>query len=613
VLPFIEAFYSSHLLTDVQTLELLMASQSVWGAFESQLLMQRLTVVGVNLLFLWALSPLGGQASLRLMGRDTRDTHRLTKLRYMTTGPAATMWGLSSTYLGSGKFADAGALYTAALLAPLSTKLGAQDPWGNVKIPTLESTNMISPDSKGWFNVSPKLGSPEAYSSLVGLPVVGLPSSDGSAFNLQYTYLSVDCKPFTQTPYPGVNGSSSFLTTNTTKLEELAPGQVWFDKEEENPFGDASGGDRNSFFMDTTRSFPWGVKEGGDHDLFMSRLDGFFGNYNRSFLPETEFTTNRELLFVSQYATTHDDNKMGLNIATCSLSQVHVEAAVQCRNNTCTTIKIRRSIEDTRPTAFTGLEHGTIMFWFAKQFPRAVTFTAGSSPTEHFLADTSVFPFVQKVGQLTSDTMFTNLSLVPVDVFSKRLGLAMNTFYQLSVQPTGYFGGLPTNLSLYGPDTDTVNDIDAYLPKNLSATRHTFMDWYNTFEQDIQDVNSPFIGATTTADVINTEEIFVCKFAWLALLLVASGVTLATGGVALLLKRRTLGPELFGFVTSMTYENPWMKVPPGGTMLDAMERARLLKDVEVRVADVCGNDDIGHIAFAAGVPVRKLERGRLYC
>jgi hypothetical protein len=86
-----------------------------------------------------------------------------------------------------------------------------------------------------------------------------------------------------------------------------------------------------------------------------------------------------------------------------------------------------------------------------------------------------------------------------------------------------------------------------------------------------------------------------------------------TGSVALVLKRKTLGPELFGFVTSMTYENPWVKVPDGGTMLDAMERARLLKDVEVCVADVRGNDNVGHIAFAAGVPLRKLERGRLYC
>jgi hypothetical protein len=217
------------------------------------------------------------------------------------------------------------------------------------------------------------------------------------------------------------------------------------------------------------------------------------------------------------------------------------------------------------------------------------------------------------VGHFPSDIAYTDLSLVPIELFSRRLSLAMNTFYQVSVQPTGYFGDLPNNLSAYGPDTTTASDINVYLPKNLSATEHTFTDWWTAFEQDIQAINSPFIGATTIADTTATEQVFICNFAWLTLLFAASGVTLSTGILALILKRKTLGPELFGFVTSMTYENPWVKIPEGGTMLDAMERARLLKDVEVCVADVCGNDDVGHIAFAAGVPLRKLERGRLYC
>jgi hypothetical protein len=107
-----------------------MASQSVWGTVESQLLMQRLTVVGVNLLFLWALSPLGGQASLRLMKRDDLATYSATKLRYLTTGPGATASGIGSTYEDNGKFIDAGALYGAALLAPQATKIGPLDSWG---------------------------------------------------------------------------------------------------------------------------------------------------------------------------------------------------------------------------------------------------------------------------------------------------------------------------------------------------------------------------------------------------------------------------------------------------------------------------------------------------
>lgn len=37
-----------------------------------------------------------------------------------------------------------------------------------------------------------------------------------------------------------------------------------------------------------------------------------------------------------------------------------------------------------------------------------------------------------------------------------------------------------------------------------------------------------------------------------------------------------------------------------------------MRDIEVYVADVAGEKDVGHVAFAAGVPLRKLERGRTY-
>jgi hypothetical protein len=128
----------------------------------------------------------------------------------------------------------------------------------------------------------------------------------------------------------------------------------------------------------------------------------------------------------------------------------------------------------------------------------------------------------------------------------------------------------------------------------------------------VQQSDYPFIGATTTAKVTDKREVFLCNTAWLVLLMVSSVVVFIIGATALVLKHNTLSPEMFGLVTSMTYENPWVKVPHGGTTLDAMERARLLRDVEVHVADVCGEKDVGHIALAAGVPLRKLERGRLY-
>ena len=256
----------------------------------------------------------------------------------------------------------------------------------------------------------------------------------------------------------------------------------------------------------------------------------------------------------------------------------------------------------------------------AREFPKAIYTTYGSSPTERFLTNSSSFPFVPQGGQPTQDVAYVNVSLTPPEAFSKRLSLVLNTYYQLSMAPTGYFGGLSKNQSEYGPDTQPVTDINSYLPSNLSATENSFSTWWSAFRNLVEDTTSPFIspfiGATTTAKVTTVEEIFVCNFAWLVLLLASSGIIFVTGGVALILKRKTLAPEIFGFVTSMTYDNPYVKIGNGalggGTTMDAMERAKLLKDVKVYIGDVQGDADVGHIAMAAGVPLRKLERGRLY-
>ncbi|KAI0615007.1 hypothetical protein Ptr902_09692 [Pyrenophora tritici-repentis] len=593
----------------ISTLELLMASQSVWGTFEIQMNMQRLTLVGINLLFLWALSPLGGQASLRLMTRQDRDTFDNAKLRYMTTGPGGSMWGLASTYVGSGRFADAGALYTAALLAPLDTKIGPRDPWGNVKIPNLDYINETKSDSEGWVTV-PTIQEPEMYSALVGLPVVGLPPTGRSNFTAESTYLTVECGRFNQTPYPGINDTRS-AKTDFAKLDSIVPGPIWLNKSStRNPFEPVPGR-TTSFFIDTNLGSTWD-NFNPLYEPLLGRLDAFFGNYNQSRLNNKIGQEAREFTYASIYATSVDSSQFGLNIGRCTLAQTHVEAMIECIGDQCAAKKVRKSISDLRPSTYTAFEHGVIMQGFAEQFPVAVTFNGGSSPTERYLSNSSAFPFVQEAGHLTQDIAYTNVSVIESRLFSRRLSSAINTYYQLTVQPTGYYGGLPRNLSRYGPDTIPVIDINKYLPGNFSATNNSFYDWWPMFDAGVQSSDFPFIGATTTASTTSTEQIFVGDTAWISLLIVSSTVILIIGSTALMLKRRTLGPELFGFVTSMTYENPWVKIPQGGTMLDAMERARLLRDVEVHVADVRGDDNVGHIAFAAGIPLRKLERGRLY-
>ncbi|KAH3912226.1 hypothetical protein HBH56_123310 [Parastagonospora nodorum] len=600
------------------TLELMMASQSVWGTVESQFLMQRFTIVGANLLFLWALSPLGGQASLRLMQRDQEALYDSSKLRYMTTGPAGALFSMATSNFQRGKFSEAGALYNAALLAPQAIKIGRQDSWGNVKIPRYEVLDLSTMGADGWLAAPSTVEVPETYAALVGLPVAGLTNTADFNFTMEYNYVYVKCNPFEQQPYPGLHGTGDSTATNYTKLDLLLPGKVWLNKSQSDlhPF-DLLGG-RASFLLDTSRNLgsqPIRNSEpraGAENGIIMDRLDAFVGHHNQSRINQTEIDRPRELLFASVYGISRDGNDQGLNIARCTLHQQHVEALVLCAGTQCAVTQLRKSRTDKRPDTLTAFEALSVFDPFAREFPTAIKFNEGSSPTELFMSNTSTFPFVQRVGRLIATEAYTDLSKVPIDDFSQRLSLVLNTYYQLSTQSSGYFGSLTNNLSAYGPDTLPVTDVNVYLPANLSATEHTFTEWFLDFQQRVDRLESPFMGATTTAKKTTKREIFVCNFAWLALLLSSSTVILITGSMALILKRRTLGPEMFGFVSSMTYENPWVKIPQGGTMLDAMERSRLLRDVEVHVGDVRGQEDIGHIAFATGHPVSKLQRGRLY-
>jgi hypothetical protein len=360
----------------LQTLELMMASQSVWGTFESQFLMQRLTIVGANLLFLWALSPLGGQASLRLMRRDQQASFETSKLRYMTTGPAGAVFSVAGGDYQS-KSAEAGALYNAALLAPQAVKNGRQDSWGNVKIPRYESLNLSTMNTDGWLAAPSTDLLPENYSSLVGLPIAGLPDSAASNFTVEYNYLYVTCNPFEQQPYPGTHGTDESTATNYTKLDILLPGQIWYNKSMPHlqPFDPLKG--RASFMLDTSRDLarytrPVYEKKQVDADVYRGRLDAFIGHYNYSRFNDTESKTPRDLLFASVYGISRDGSEQGLNIARCSLFQQHVETLILCAGSQCSATQLRKSTTDKRPNALTAFELETVLENFVREFPTAI-------------------------------------------------------------------------------------------------------------------------------------------------------------------------------------------------------------------------------------------------
>jgi hypothetical protein len=89
-------------------------------------------------------------------------------------------------------------VYSASLLQGVSVKRGPTDAWGNVKIPRLERFD--SPDYKdtGWRDVS-TVKDIDDYTSLLGVPVVGIGPDGVAEFTTEHTYVTLSCpKPTTK-------------------------------------------------------------------------------------------------------------------------------------------------------------------------------------------------------------------------------------------------------------------------------------------------------------------------------------------------------------------------------------------------------------------------------
>ncbi len=61
----------------------------MWSTIESQINLRRCTIVGAQMLLLWSISPLGGQASLRALEKSREAWHSTIFIDYLDTNSNA--------------------------------------------------------------------------------------------------------------------------------------------------------------------------------------------------------------------------------------------------------------------------------------------------------------------------------------------------------------------------------------------------------------------------------------------------------------------------------------------------------------------------------------------
>ncbi|HEY9421337.1 MAG TPA: hypothetical protein VIW92_07985, partial [Thermoanaerobaculia bacterium] len=363
------------------TLEQLMGSLSIFGTVETNFLLRASILVGLGLFVLWALSPLGGQASLRLVG--TAEVYRYSDRKvwyvakeegdnnFLGTGSGQAEWGTAAR-----------ALYQASLLAPSEIQTAPQDTWGNVKIPYLEKLDASATDPDGWISVPATNAS---YSSLLGVPVTGLqvePLMDFSHFTMETQYFTLDC------PRLAMIMPNERINTSTVRGEGYA------------------GSNTSAMGVPTSGLGGWPT---------FSLLT------NTNWTEERNSDPNlgpRNVLWQS----------LGYNnytLANCTMALSHVESNVTCSKRQCQVNRIRASRRPHPPSNLTPFDTNFVIAQnFLSTFPYITISSRStvSSPTEAFIGGTSR-PF-----ETPNDRL--GLYDLPPDVFAQRLTMCWNTYWQ---------------------------------------------------------------------------------------------------------------------------------------------------------------------------------------
>ncbi|KAI0382672.1 hypothetical protein F5Y04DRAFT_279448 [Hypomontagnella monticulosa] len=125
-------------------------------------------------------------------------------------------------------------------------------------------------------------------------------------------------------------------------------------------------------------------------------------------------------------------------------------------------------------------------------------------------------------------------------------------------------------------------------------------------------IEQAFVASNATATIQTPISVYATSRQWALILLVLTSVLQICPVMGLLFKFMTIAPDVLGYVSTLTWHNPFTAVPEGGATLDGLSRTRVLNGLKVQIADVQPqNNQRGHIAFVSVGKVGELPRGRV--
>ena len=281
-------------------------------------------------------------------------------------------------------------LFNSALISSKSSKDASQDGFRNLKIPMLESFAGQDPlVDDTWYDTSLPEGN--SFTSILGLPILGVPSEGSTYFDLATSYMYADCS----------------VTMNRSYTASVQPG------------------------FDSTNVT-------GSPSVYYSYL-----TIQYDALHTANSSSPRQLVV-------YDKGESGLTIATCSLATIFIEANVHCSEGVCDCTAGRRPSKVPHSTAITVLDLddpiAALMFFTSFVSAPGITHDDESNPLEIYIVNPDS-PY-SLIGQLV------DLADVGDDLFSQRFTQLLNTFWIAGIAPFAVTGNFTKNntsaLAAYG-------------------------------------------------------------------------------------------------------------------------------------------------------------------
>ncbi|KAJ4004494.1 hypothetical protein NW752_011590 [Fusarium irregulare] len=503
---------------ELATLEQVFGSQNLAGAVERLLFVRAKIPIGIAILLIWCLSPIGGQSAARLLRKEGLTRNGIIFYTHAASqDPKDVASYISKTSVT--------ALYSTSFLSSPTMKKNVVDFWDWPRIPRWPEK--ADANSNRAIDLDAIANGNESYTSLLGVHIQGLNEFDTEAqyqFSVESLYHDFLCNE----PEVDVrlnetkNKLPESWRANLTELLEPSDG-------EPSSFAAlVSGPDLEELYPDPE-----------SNPTLLDKLPPF------------------HLLYLTVDSTIEvKNNTMPLTIFNCSIHPIVVETDIACNSSAVSTNcrathqRKMKKYYDSQNNSYTAL-----MTTLSQEDRIHLQWSAAQGVDNQYL-------ITQYIANSTSK--FEIGAKFDMKSFSTRMTTAFNTFLDASV---------------YSLD-------------------HTYASFRLQPGEDIlPGANRGSVMNTTEAVIRSKEEVYRVNKTWLTILIIITEILGLLGILGLVLQSFIRGPDILGFASSLTRENVYMDLPPGGSALDGPARARALGSLRVHLADVKPKDEKGYIAF----------------